>query len=193
MTQRSVKLAAPGGSVEKPIRANKPARRDQLINTGNQSGRRHRQGQSLVEFSLIIPLVLLLTINAINFGGFIFAWITIANAARDGAQYMILSAASPGGTTPPSLGQIISLVRSDVTSLPNRSSLAVFTCANSTTLAADCTSLVDPEAPAYTLISVKVAYTYVPLIPLFTFRGLGIRATLPTTTIRRTAYMRVLQ
>jgi Flp pilus assembly protein TadG len=179
--------------VEKPIRANKPARRDQLTKTENQRGRFGKRGQSLVEFALVIPLVLLLTINAINFGAFIFAWITVSNAARDGAQYMILSSAAPGGATPPSLAQIIALVKSDVTSLPNRASVAVFTCANATTSAADCTSLVDPEAPTYTLVSVKVAYTYVPMIPLFNFRGLGIRATLPTTTIRRTAYMRMLQ
>jgi Flp pilus assembly protein TadG len=76
-----------------------------------------REGQALVEFALIIPLVFLLAVNAVNFGGFIFAWITVANAARDGAQYMIMSSASPGQPTPATLAQITALVTSDMTSL----------------------------------------------------------------------------
>ena len=51
----------------------------------------HRKGQALVEFALIVPMVFLLAVNAVNFGGFIFAWITVANAARAGAQYIVLS------------------------------------------------------------------------------------------------------
>ena len=53
-----------------------------------------RAGQALIEFALIMPLVLLLAVNAVNFGGYIFAWITVAGAARDGADYMMMSSAS---------------------------------------------------------------------------------------------------
>ncbi len=35
-------------------------------------------GQSLVEFALVLPLLFLLIVNAINFGGFFYAWITVA-------------------------------------------------------------------------------------------------------------------
>jgi Flp pilus assembly protein TadG len=152
-----------------------------------------RRGQALVEFSLIIPLVLLLAVNAVNFGGFIFAWITVADAARDGAEYMVMSSASPGKPTPATSGQISSLITSDVTSLLNRSSLVVATCTNATTSANGCTTLTDPEAPAYALATVDVTYTYNPFIPLFSFPVLNISATLPTTTIHRKAVMRMLQ
>ena len=83
----------------------------------------HVEGQALVEFALIVPLVLLLAVNAANFGGFIFAWITVANAARDGAQYMVMSSASPGNPTAATLTQITTLVSNDVLSLLNRSSV----------------------------------------------------------------------
>ncbi len=155
--------------------------------------RQRCEGQALVEFALVIPLVLLLAVNALNFGTFIYAWITVANAARDGAQFMIMSSASPNAPTPATLAQVTTLVTSDVTSLLNRASLVVAVCTNSSTAANGCTSLYDPEAPSYTLATVDVTYTYNPLIPLFSFPRLGISATLPTTTIHRKAVMRMLQ
>lgn len=152
-----------------------------------------REGQALVEFSLIIPLVFLLAVNAVNFGGFIFAWITVAGAARAGVQYMSLSAASPGSATPASLAQITAVVTNDVSSLLNRNSLVVAICSNGTTTANGCTSLIDPEAPAFSLAAVDVTYTYKPFIPLFSFPKLGIGATLPSSIVHRKAVMRVLQ
>jgi len=156
-------------------------------------GGTREDGQSLIEFALIIPLVLLLTVNAVNFGGFIYAWIAVANAARDGAQYMAMSSASPGGATPATPAQIAALITTDTSSLPNAPSLVVSTCTNSTAGANACTPLFDPEAPAYSLVTVDVTYTYVPFIPLFTFSGLGIGATLPPGPIHREAVMRLLK
>ena len=156
-------------------------------------GASRRQGQALVEFALIIPLVFLLAVNAVNFGGFLFAWITVADAARAGADYMGMSSASPGAPTRATLAQITTLVTNDVSSLMNKSSLAVALCTNNTTAANGCTPLVDPEAPAYTLATVDVTYTYKPYIPLFSFPKLGISATLPSTTIHRKAVVRLLQ
>jgi hypothetical protein len=138
-------------------------------------------------------MVFLLAVNAVNFAGFIFAWITVANAARGGAQYMILSSASPGEPTPATLAQIKALVTSDVASLRNNPSITVAICTNSTTSSNSCTTLTDPEAPAYTLATVDVTYTYNPYIPLFSFPDLGIRATLPSSTVHRKAVMRMLQ
>jgi len=153
----------------------------------------HRKGQALVEFALLVPLVFLLAVNAVNFGGFLFAWITVADAARAGADYMSMSTHSPGAPTPATLAQITTLVTNDVTSLMNRSSLVVAICTNATTAANGCTTLVDPEAPAYTLATVDVTYTYKPYIPLFSFPKLGISATLPATKIHRKAVVRMLQ
>jgi len=151
------------------------------------------KGQALVEFALVVPLVFLLAVNAANFGGFLFAWITVANAARDGAQYMAMSSASAGKPTPATLTQITALVTNDVTSLLNRSSVVVAICTNNTTSATGCTTFSDPEAPAYTLAAVDVTYNYSPFFPLFSFPGLKISATLPSGTIHRKAVMRMLQ
>jgi len=152
-----------------------------------------RKGQALIEFALLVPLVFLLAVNAVNFGGFLYAWITVAAAARSGAQYMVLSSASPGPATPATQTQITNLVTNDITSLLNRSSLVVSICTNGTTAANSCTTLSDPEAPTYTLATVDVTYTYAPFIPLFAFPGMHISATLPSGTIHRKAVMRMLQ
>jgi len=152
----------------------------------------HTAGQALVEFALIIPLVLVLAVNAVNFGGFLFAWITVASAARSGAQYMIMSSASAGAPTAPTGALVTTLVTNDVFSLLNKASLVVTPCTNSTASAA-CGTSADPEAPTFTLATVDVTYTYRPLIPLFSFTNLGISATLPSGTIHRKAVMRMLQ
>ena len=157
------------------------------------NGTSRRKGQALVEFALLVPLVFLLAVNAVNFGGFLFAWITVANAARSGADYMSMSSASVGAPAAATLAQITTLVTNDVSSLMNRSSLVVATCTNNTTAADGCTTFFDPEAPAYTLATVDVTYTYKPYIPLFSFPKLGISATLPSTTIHRKAVVRMLQ
>jgi Flp pilus assembly protein TadG len=167
--------------------------RDQPVRTAPLTTSSQRGGQALVEFALIIPLVFLLAVNAVNFGGFLFAWITVAGAARDAAQYMSLSSASVGSPTPATLAQIIDLVTNDVISLLNRSSIVVAICTNNTTAANGCTAFSDPEAPFYTLATVDVTYTYNPLIRLFSFPKLGISATLPTTSLHRKAVMRMLQ
>jgi hypothetical protein len=77
--------------------------------------------------------------------------------------------------------------------LLNRSSLIVAICTNQTTAPTGCTAFSDPEAPAFTLATVDVTYTYVPYMALFSFPKLGISATLPQRTIHRKAVMRMLQ
>jgi hypothetical protein len=106
---------------------------------------------------------------------------------------MTVSSASPGTPTIATLAQITALITNDVTSLKNRSSVAVAICTNSTAGSTGCTTLSDPEAPAYTLATVDVTYTYKPYVPLFSFPDLGIGATLPSSTVHRKAVMRMLQ
>lgn len=47
-------------------------------------------GQSLVEFALIAPLLMLLVLATIDGARAVFAYNTIANAAREGARYGIV-------------------------------------------------------------------------------------------------------
>jgi Flp pilus assembly protein TadG len=156
------------------------------------------EGQALVEFALMTPLLFLLIVNMVNFGGFFFAWITVSNAARAGAQYAVLNSGSVGSLSPATATQITSLITQDISSLLNRASLTINVCQNNngtvTAVSGTCSGIsADPEPATFLLTSVDVTYTYNPLIPLFSFPSLGIRATLPPTTIHRRTYMRVIQ
>jgi TadE-like protein/PilZ domain len=155
------------------------------------------EGQSLMEFALVVPLLFLLIVNAVNFGAFIYAWITVANAARAGVQYYVLGGASATLPTLATATTLQTLVTQDVSALPNAASLVVSACRNDngtvTALLGTCPTVpADPEAPLYLSAAVDVTYTYQPFIPLFDFPTLGIHATLPPTTIHRQAVMRIL-
>ena len=162
------------------------------------------EGQALIEFALLLPLLFVLIVNVVNFGGFFFAWITVANAARSGAQYMCLGGASVGSPRAATSTQVYNLVSADISSLKNRSSLAVRVCTKKSGVSALCTTtgsgtFADPaadtriEAPLFVMGWVDVKYTYSPFIPLFSFPNLGIYATLPPLTIHRQSVMRMIQ
>jgi Flp pilus assembly protein TadG len=154
------------------------------------------KGQALIEFILVLPMVFLLILNLVNFGGFFYAWITVANAARAGANYATLGGASVGllGTATPT--QITNVVKADIASLPNRSSLVVNICKNVNGTVTPwgggtCTSIpADPEPASSVLVTVDVTYTYVPFIRVFSFPNLGVYLTLPPTTVYQRAQMR---
>ena len=167
--------------------------RDTTSRTSRPNG-----GQALIEFILIFPLLFLLIINAANFGSFLFAWITVANAARAGTEYYALGSAAVATPTPATAAQVTTLVTNEISSLPDRSSLIVRVCRNNngTITCAGAGSSVppaDPEPLTYISATVDVTYTYQPLFPLWDFAGLGIHATLLPTTIHRRAVMRMLQ
>lgn len=154
-------------------------------------------GQALVEFALVLPLILLFIVNVLNFGGYLYSWITVANAARAGVQYQVLSGASVGAPRTPTAAEVVAVVSKDMSSLPNTSSVSVTVCMNNNGITTCTGSVVppppaDPEAPYYDLISVDVTYTYKPFVALWNFNALGIHATLPPTTIHRRAMMRLL-
>jgi len=43
-------------------------------------------GQTLVEFSLILPIMLVMLFSLVDFGRGFYTWLVITNAARDGAR-----------------------------------------------------------------------------------------------------------
>src|SRR5439155_14590430 len=142
-------------------------------------------------YLLVLPMVLLLLVNVVNFGGFFYAFITVANAARAGADYAILqggASVASSHISAVSASQITTLITTEIASLPNNPSLSVNICQNNngtvTTLSGTCSSIAsDPEPTNYVLTSIDVTYTYQPFIPLFSFPNLHINATLPATTI----------
>ncbi len=53
--------------------------------------KRRERGQSLAEFAILLPLLLILTLGAIDYGRVYFAYVSVTNAARNGAQYASVS------------------------------------------------------------------------------------------------------
>ena len=48
---------------------------------------RGTRGQSLAEFALLLPVLLILVLGAIDFGRVYFAYVSVTNASRNAAQY----------------------------------------------------------------------------------------------------------
>lgn len=155
--------------------------------------------QAIIEYLLVLPVLLLLLVNIVNFGGFFYSWITVANAARAGANYTTLGGASVGSLGPATASQIQAMIAQEISSLPNRTSLVVNICQSNngsvSTLLGSCTSVpADPEPASYVLTTVDVLYTYKPFIPAgFQFKNLNIYASIPPTTVLRRTVMRNLQ
>jgi hypothetical protein len=53
----------------------------------SRSGQRRSRGQSLVEFALVLPLILLIVMFGIDFGRAYMGWVGLQNAARIAANY----------------------------------------------------------------------------------------------------------
>lgn len=167
--------------------------------------KRHRSssGQALIEFALILPLLFLLIVNVINFGGMLYAWICVSNAARTGAQYYSTDKAVVDSPTQPAVAAVQTLVMADLHPLPN-SATAQVCVSDSTSVTVNCNTGTAPaDAPpaadtaeggvTYPVAAVDVKYTYKPFIPLWDFPALRIHATLPPTAIHRQAAMRILR
>ena len=176
----------------------------------------HR-GASLVEFALVLPLLLILIVNVVNFGGFFFDWITIENAARTGAQYAVLGGLSVGSPPEALAPAIATVVVADLGSLKSSSSYKGQVCRKtpsgpgsiSATVTTTCTAIgtgggsfpaappddSNLEASKYVMTWIDVTYTFNPLIPLdFKFPGLKLYATLPgNLNIHRRAVMRIIR
>jgi hypothetical protein len=52
--------------------------------------RRHHRGQTLVEFALILPILILLLMGIFDFGRAVYAYNTISNAAREAVRVGIV-------------------------------------------------------------------------------------------------------
>jgi Flp pilus assembly protein TadG len=61
-------------------------------------------GQSLVEIVLMMPLLLLVLLNAVNFGYFFFVVLNLTAAPRNGVEYTIMGSATPAATAQPLSG-----------------------------------------------------------------------------------------
>jgi Flp pilus assembly protein TadG len=63
-----------------------------------RSGRRALRGQSLVEFAIVVPLVLLLLFALIDFSRLLFTYVSLANGARDLSRMAAISTRTSAGS-----------------------------------------------------------------------------------------------
>jgi TadE-like protein len=143
----------------------------------NTRCRRSTKGTALIEAALVLPMLVFLMLNAINFAMYIYASVTVTNAARAAVEYQVYNGVVLGFPAPPSFTEVQSVVTADVSSLPNKTSvtLEVCTISNGTTTCQGTGSpyvpLPDPEPAIYRIYSAKVAYTFTCLFPGFTLPG----------------------
>jgi hypothetical protein len=154
---------------------------------------RRCRGQSLIETILLMPLMLLIVLNVINFGYFFVIAVNLAAAPRSGVEYSIVGSQSPSGLTLPAAGppstitSISHLSQQDLTGAINAPTGATLQVCSETVglnnvglstqtsqcvscTGSSCTSSAnlpdpDPEAPNFILNRVDVTYTFSPLIP----------------------------
>jgi Flp pilus assembly protein TadG len=66
---------------------------------------RSSSGQSLVEIVLVLPVLMIVILNAVNFGYFLYVVLNLSAAPRSGVEYSILGSSAPAGTgLPPAAG-----------------------------------------------------------------------------------------
>ncbi len=153
--------------------------------------KRETRGQAILETALVMPLLLILLFNTINFGFFFLVILNLSAAPRSGALYSVLGQStilgvempSPGPPDAPSPAITVSgITLQDLNgAIGNGLNAGVQVCsptvgtngAADSTLAATCaqyqgytpalaTAPPDPEAPNFILNRVDVSYTFSP-------------------------------
>jgi Flp pilus assembly protein TadG len=128
-------------------------------------------GTALLEFTLVFPIFIWLMLNAINFGMYMYDWVTVSNAARAVAEYVVYNGCAVA-TCPAAAAygaNISPLFSTDTSSLPG-SAPTLLVCENFngtvTTIGGSgtCSTPADPEPTAFALYSVDVTYSYSQLV-----------------------------
>ena len=165
------------------------------------------RAQSLVETALVLPLFLLLTFNAVNFGYFFFVAVNLASAPRQGVEYSIQGFATPSTPNLPAAGpsttvtSVSWLAYQDMLALHLSSNAKIQVCTKLLGLSAPGTAncsqfggattfpapAPDPEPTAFVLHRVDVKYTVTPLIP-----GQLFNLIIPNLTFHRQVSMRAM-
>ncbi len=125
--------------------------------------RRRQRGQTLVEFALILPVLLLILIGIFEFGRIIFLYANLFNAAREGARY--------GLTHPQDYNGILQHAQERITLTELSSGDLTVSMDTGPTSSDICVMDVSNDCASYAVIGnrVKVSIGYIvsPLTPLF--------------------------
>jgi TadE-like protein len=68
------------------------------------SARRASSGQSMIETVLLMPLLLLVLLNAVNFAYYFLNLVNLTSSQRSGVEYAIMGGATPAATSLPKTG-----------------------------------------------------------------------------------------
>ena len=130
------------------------------------------EGVAVLEAALVLPVLVALMLNVANFGMYIYAWVTVNNAARALLEYRVYNGVVLGYPPAPSVTQMQNLVTDEVSSLPNKGSVSWAVCwkKSATTTCEGPGAAFAPDtdpinATGYTLYSSKVSYTFLQLFP----------------------------
>ena len=129
---------------------------------------KREDGQTLVEFTLVLPIFLLVLFAIVDFGMAFHAWITVTNSAREGARIGAVRATS---------GEIEQRVRDTATSL-DQTDLSV--------------AVTNAEGQPGGSVVVDVSYSYSLITPLADLLNLVSGGAIPATlNLSSTADMRL--
>ncbi len=150
---------------------------------------RNTSGQALIETALILPLVMLLVLNIINFGYFFLVALNLTASPRNAVEYSILGFQTPGSQSLPKDEPVSYLAGQDLyEAISSPSSVSIQVCSStvgvsgsncapctlsSTDMSATCSAggtgspapSSDPESPIFVLDRVDVDYSFHPIIP----------------------------
>jgi len=156
---------------------------------------RNSSGQALIETALILPLVMLLVLNIINFGYFFLVALNLTASPRSAVEYSILGFQTPGSQSLPKDVPVSYLGGQDLYgAISSPSSVSIQVCSStlgvsgsgstqtakcapctlsSTDMSATCSTggtgspapSSDPESPTFVLDRVDVDYSFHPIIP----------------------------
>ena len=151
-----------------------------LIRARRKNG---EKGQALVEFALLVPIFLLLLFAVVDFGMGFYSWITVTNAAREGARLGAVHAPLNVASSPcfgkASLDQCIEDRVRDASDLTNEATKMTVTITNAT------------GNPGQSVV-VKVDYDYDLITPLAGLIDFMSGDTIgPTLNLSSTADMRL--
>ena len=171
------------------------------------------RGQSLVETALMIPLLLTLILNAINFGYFLLVTLNLTSATRNGIEYAIQGSSTPANGSLPdsrtSTASVATNVRFVITQelgMFNNGNLDITVCSlnlgnngsgQSTCDPSGTSADADPEPTlGFVLNRIDVTYKFKTLIPTTAFNlvvgALPLCKADGTCTFNRHADMRAM-
>lgn len=170
----------------------KPDQKKKVVETMNHSFLKsfwREKAQSMIEFALVFPLLLLLIFGIIEFGRMLFIYNAVTTASREAARYG--SAVGTTGSVPRYLdcaGIMNAAQRAAIITPINSGNLTIVydRGAAGTEFATSCEAANDPNLnfKLGDRIKVMVAVNYMPLIPLLNFPVLPISSTTARTILR---------